>query len=100
VKKCADTEIKATLMAMEQCTRGSLNAHVPIECIRSKVDESAKPVINDCLRRLKSKGYVVIHPTRNQTTYALTRCGSHAAKKLKEEADLAINWNERCEEDP
>jgi hypothetical protein len=95
--RCTPDEMKATLIGLYMCTGGSPNAHVPPQCVESKLESGeARAVYADCLKRLVRKAYATKHPTRGGITYNITACGAEVARKLLREGDLVIDWSARC----
>jgi len=70
----------ATLKALAEACNFSLSAHVPKEAVTCKFPTHLRGDVKKCLKKLKSKGFCVAHPTGRNTTYNLTISGLKTAQ--------------------
>jgi hypothetical protein len=65
---------------------GSLSSHVPKPYFMKKFQKTGgmQKLADRALHSLISLGYVNLHPTRGETTYALTPFGLSTCRDLKE----------------
>jgi len=82
------TEIeKAVLLACCDANNFSLGSHVPIEAIKRRIGgiegKNKAKYINNVITKLLSNGFIIKKPTKNQTTYQLSKKGLEACNKLK-----------------
>lgn len=75
----------AVLIAVCEVVNNSKKGHVPVNAIQSKFPTNLRGDAETILKKgLIRKGYVMRHPTGNNTTYQLTDKGFKACKILKD----------------
>jgi hypothetical protein len=72
---------QATLKALADACNWSLHAHVPIEAVTKRIQNNLRGDAKKALRKLRAKGYCVVHPTGGNVTYQLTVIGLSAARE-------------------
>ncbi len=61
-------EIDVLIACCDVCNY-STNCHQPIEKIVRRIDKSAGKLVKRVVKKLVSKGFMIIHPTRGGLTY-------------------------------
>jgi hypothetical protein len=72
---------KATLHALADACNYSLGAHVPREAVTRRIAANLRGDAKKALRKLRSKGYCIEHPTGRNRTWQLTPKGLAEASK-------------------
>jgi hypothetical protein len=77
---------QAVLLSICLANKGSLSSHVPKPYFMKKFQKTGRTqkLADRALHSLISLGYVNVHPTRGETTYALTQLGLDTCRDLKE----------------
>ena len=75
----------AILISLCKATKTSKSAHIPQPYFMKKF-QNQKKLANKALHSLIALGYVVIHPTRGDTTYDLTEEGINICRILRKSA--------------
>ena len=77
---------QAVLLSICLANKGSLSSHVPKPYFMKKFQKSGgmQKLAERALHSLISLGYVNVHPTHGETTYALTQLGLSTCRDLKE----------------
>ena len=77
---------QAVLLSICLTNKGSLSAHAPKPHFMKKFQRTGgmQKIAERALHSLISLGYVNVHPTRGETTYALTPLGLDSCRDLKE----------------
>jgi len=71
---------RATLQALAHACNYSLTAHVPVEAVTRKFPRNLRGDAKKALKKLRSKGYCIEHPTGRKRTWQLTPKGLRMAK--------------------
>jgi hypothetical protein len=77
---------QAVLLSICLANKGSLSSHVPKPYFMKKFQRTGgmQKLADRALHSLISLGYVNVHPTRGETTYALTPLGLDTCRDLKD----------------
>lgn len=75
---------RAVLLSICKACKMSKSAHVPEKAFARRHTEAGREV-NKALRKLISLGYVLMHPTRGEMTYALSREGVALCREMQED---------------
>jgi hypothetical protein len=75
---------QAVLLSICLANKGSLSSHVPKPYFMKKFPGKKEKKGERALHSLISLDYVYVHPTRGETTYALTQLGLDTCRDLKE----------------
>jgi len=71
---------RATLQALAHACNYSLTAHVPIEAVTRNFARHLRGDAKKALKKLRSKGYCIEHPTGRNRTWQLSSEGLRMAK--------------------
>jgi len=74
---------RAVLLSICRACKMSKSAHVPEKAFARRHTEAGREV-KKALRKLISLGYVLMHPTRGEMTYALSKDGVALCREMQE----------------